>query len=87
MLQTTVRSSQYPSSPPQKAPWNKILQSLKNMDGGSYLAGEVFHTIFEGFAKGMFHAESLHTYLSKDKQPKIGKIGQQRIEKKPNIPF
>ena len=33
------------------------------MDGGSYLAGEVFHTIFEGFAKGMFHAESLHTYL------------------------
>ncbi len=30
---------------------------------GSYSAGEILRTIFEGFCKGMFHAESMHTYL------------------------
>lgn len=33
------------------------------MEAGSYSAGEILRTILEGFAKGMFHAESLHTYL------------------------
>lgn len=30
---------------------------------GSYSWGEILQTILEGFTKGMFHAESLHTYL------------------------
>ncbi|MCM1127528.1 MAG: DUF6044 family protein [Lachnospiraceae bacterium] len=33
------------------------------MEAGSYSAGEILRTMLEGFAKGMFHAESLHTYL------------------------
>ncbi len=33
------------------------------MEAGSYSAGEILRTILEGFSKGMFHAESLHTYL------------------------
>lgn len=33
------------------------------MEAGSYSAGEIFRTILEGFSKGMFHAESVHTYL------------------------
>ncbi len=30
---------------------------------GSYTAGQIMATMWEGFCKGMFHAESLHTYL------------------------
>lgn len=33
------------------------------MEAGSYTTGQVILTILEGFAKGMFHAESVHTYL------------------------
>lgn len=33
------------------------------MEAGNYSAGEIVRTILEGFSKGMFHAESLHTYL------------------------
>ena len=33
------------------------------MEAGNYSAGEILRTILEGFSKGMFHAESLHTYL------------------------
>ena len=33
------------------------------MEAGSLTAGEIVKTIGEVFAKGMFHAESLHTYL------------------------
>lgn len=33
------------------------------IEAGSYSAGEILRTVFEGFCKGMFHAESLHTYL------------------------
>ena len=34
-----------------------------SMEAGSYTLGEVLKTIGEGFAKGMFHAQSLHTYF------------------------
>ncbi len=30
---------------------------------GSYTAGQIIAMMWEGFCKGMFHAESLHTYL------------------------
>lgn len=30
---------------------------------GGYTAGQIWQTMIEGFAKGMFHAESVHTYL------------------------
>ena len=30
---------------------------------GSYTAGQIWQTMVEGFTKGMFHAESVHTYL------------------------
>lgn len=33
------------------------------MEAGSFQAGEIVHTVFEGFTKGMFHAESVHTYF------------------------
>lgn len=33
------------------------------MEAGSFTAGEIIRTIGEVFAKGMFHAESVHTYL------------------------
>lgn len=33
------------------------------MEAGSFGAGEIVSTIFEGFTKGMFHAESVHTCL------------------------
>ena len=33
------------------------------MEAGNYSAGEIVRTILEGFSKGMFHAESVHTYL------------------------
>lgn len=33
------------------------------MEAGSFQAGEILHTIFEVFTKGMFHAESVHTYF------------------------
>lgn len=33
------------------------------IEAGNYPAGEIIRTILEGFCKGMFHAESLHTYL------------------------
>ena len=33
------------------------------MEAGSLAAGEIFKTIGEVFAKGMFHAESVHAYL------------------------
>ncbi len=33
------------------------------MEVGSYDAGWIIRTMWEGFSKGMFHAESLHTYL------------------------
>ncbi|MBQ8597596.1 MAG: hypothetical protein IJ409_07410 [Lachnospiraceae bacterium] len=33
------------------------------MEAGSLTAGEIVKTIGEVFAKGMFHAESIHTYL------------------------
>ncbi len=33
------------------------------MEAGSFQAGEIVHTIFEVFTKGMFHAESVHTYF------------------------
>lgn len=33
------------------------------IEAGSYSAGEILRTITEGFFKGMFHAESMHTYL------------------------
>lgn len=33
------------------------------MEAGSFHAGEIAGTIFEAFTKGMFHAESVHTYL------------------------
>lgn len=33
------------------------------MEAGSLTAGEIITTIGEVFAKGMFHAESMHTYL------------------------
>ncbi|MCM1134455.1 MAG: DUF6044 family protein [Clostridium sp.] len=33
------------------------------MEAGSYTAAEIIKTIGEVFAKGMFHAESVHTYL------------------------
>lgn len=33
------------------------------MEAGSMTAGEIAKTILDVFAKGMFHAESLHTYL------------------------
>ena len=33
------------------------------MEAGSFGAGEIIRTIGEVFAKGMFHAESMHTYL------------------------
>lgn len=33
------------------------------MEAGSFTAGEIARTIGEVFAKGMFHAESMHTYL------------------------
>lgn len=33
------------------------------MEAGSFGAGEIVRTMAEGFFKGMFHAESMHTYL------------------------
>lgn len=33
------------------------------MEAGSFTAGEIIRTIGEVFTKGMFHAESVHTYL------------------------
>lgn len=33
------------------------------MEAGSFTAGEILNTIGEVFVKGMFHAESVHTYL------------------------
>lgn len=33
------------------------------MEAGSFQAGEIMYTAMEAFAKGMFHAESVHTYL------------------------
>lgn len=33
------------------------------MEAGSFAVGEIFKTIGEVFVKGMFHAESVHTYL------------------------
>lgn len=33
------------------------------MEAGSFQAGEIARTIFEAFTKGMFHAESVHTYF------------------------
>ena len=33
------------------------------MEAGSFTLGEIVRTILEVFAKGMFHAESMHTYL------------------------
>ncbi len=33
------------------------------MEAGSFGAGEIIKTILEGFTKGMFHAESMHTFL------------------------
>lgn len=33
------------------------------MEAGNYSIGEIVRTILEGFSKGMFHAESVHTYL------------------------
>lgn len=33
------------------------------MEAGSFGFGEIIKTILEGFTKGMFHAESVHTYL------------------------
>ena len=33
------------------------------MEAGSFQAGEILHTILEVFTKGMFHAESVHTYF------------------------
>ncbi|WP_160561656.1 DUF6044 family protein [Parablautia muri] len=33
------------------------------MEAGSFGAGEILKTMAEGFTKGMFHAESMHTYL------------------------
>lgn len=33
------------------------------MEAGSFGAGEIIKTICEGFTRGMFHAESVHTYL------------------------
>lgn len=33
------------------------------MEAGNYTGRQVLETILEGFAKGMFHAESVHTYL------------------------
>lgn len=33
------------------------------MEAGSFGAGEIVGTVLEGFTKGMFHAESMHTYL------------------------
>ncbi|MDO4302394.1 MAG: DUF6044 family protein [Bacillota bacterium] len=33
------------------------------MESGSYSAKEILSTVFEGFLKGMFHAESMHMYL------------------------
>lgn len=33
------------------------------MEAGSFGAGEIIKTICEGFTEGMFHAESVHTYL------------------------
>lgn len=33
------------------------------MEAGSFGAGEIIRTITEGFLKGMFHAESMHTLL------------------------
>lgn len=33
------------------------------MEAGSFTAGEIVKTIGEVFAKGMFHAESVHTFL------------------------
>jgi len=33
------------------------------MEAGSYSAPEIVRTIWEGFSQGMFHAESMHTYL------------------------
>lgn len=33
------------------------------MEAGSFTAGEILKTIGEVFTKGMFHAESVHTYL------------------------
>ena len=33
------------------------------MEAGSFGFAEIVRTILEGFTKGMFHAESVHTYL------------------------
>ncbi len=33
------------------------------MEAGSFGVGEILKTMAEGFTKGMFHAESMHTYL------------------------
>ena len=33
------------------------------MEAGSYSAWEIVRTMWEGFSRGMFHAESMHTYL------------------------
>lgn len=33
------------------------------MEAGNFGAGEILWTMAEGFTKGMFHAESMHTYL------------------------
>lgn len=33
------------------------------MEAGSFGVGEIVRTMAEGFTKGMFHAESMHTYL------------------------
>ena len=33
------------------------------MEAGSYSAWEIVSTMWEGFSRGMFHAESMHTYL------------------------
>lgn len=33
------------------------------MEAGSYSTWEIVRTMWEGFSRGMFHAESMHTYL------------------------
>lgn len=43
--------------------FNDEVTIRSTMEAGNYTAGEIGKTIGEVFTKGMFHAESMHTYL------------------------
>lgn len=43
--------------------FSDALTIRSTMEAGSYNAAEILRTMWEGFSQGMFHAESVHTYL------------------------